>query len=99
MATPPATLRPLRQRARARFTDADRRGFLIAFEGPDGSGKTTQRKLFKTWLQTEGYEGVTTKWNPSELIKPIIQARKPVQALSPAEFWALHAADFGHRVA
>ena len=22
------------------------RGFLVAFEGPDGSGKTTQRKLF-----------------------------------------------------
>src|SRR5437868_134295 len=26
------------------------RGLLIAFEGPDGSGKTTQRKLFKGWL-------------------------------------------------
>ena len=26
------------------------RGLLIAFEGPDGSGKTTQRKLFKDWL-------------------------------------------------
>src|SRR5438309_11135730 len=91
MATPPATLRQLRQRARARFTDADRRGFLIAFEGPDGSGKTTQRKLFKTWLQTEGYEVVTTKWNSSELIKPIIKARKSVQALSPEEFSLLHA--------
>src|SRR5438094_2932446 len=98
MATPPATLRQLRQRARARFTDPDRRGFLIAFEGPDGSGKTTQRKLFKTWLQTEGYEVVTTKWNSSELIKPIIKARKSVQALSPEEFSLLHAADFRHRV-
>src|SRR5438128_4011361 len=98
MATPPATLRQLRQRARARFTDADRRGFLIAFEGPDGSGKTTQRKLFKTWLQTEGYKVVTTKWNSSELIKPIRQARKSVQGLSPEEFSLLHAADFRHRV-
>src|SRR5437870_11279840 len=98
MATPPATLRQLRQRARARFTDADRRGFLIAFEGPDGSGKTTQRKLFKTWLQTEGCEVVTTKWNSSHLIKPIIKARKSVQALSPEEFSLLHAADFRHRV-
>src|SRR2546428_13165715 len=75
-----------------------KRGFLIAFEGPDGSGKTTQRKLFKTWLQTEGYEVVTTKWNSSELIKPIIKARKSVQALSPEEFSLLHAADFRHRV-
>jgi len=97
MATP-TPLRQLRQRARAHFTDPDRRGFLIAFEGPDGSGKTTQRKLFKTWLQTEGYEVVTTKWNSSELIKPIIKARKSVQALSPEEFSLLHAADFRHRV-
>src|SRR5436309_8754261 len=98
MATPPATLRQLRQRARARFTDADRRGFLIAFEGPDGSGKTTQRKLFKTWLQSEGYEVVTTKWNSSELIKPIIKSRKSLRALSPEEFSLLHGADFRHRV-
>jgi pantothenate kinase-related protein Tda10 len=27
-----------------------KRGLLVAFEGPDGSGKTTQRKLFKKWL-------------------------------------------------
>ena len=30
------------------------RGLLVAFEGPDGSGKTTQRKLFKEWLVSEG---------------------------------------------
>src|SRR5262249_25551000 len=51
------------------------RGFLIAFEGPDGSGKTTQRKLFKDWLVGEGYSVTTTKWNSSKLIKPIIKAR------------------------
>ena len=37
------------------------RGLLIAFEGPDGSGKTTQRKLFKDWLVGEGYTVTTTK--------------------------------------
>src|SRR6476619_8402480 len=75
-----------------------RRGFLVAFEGPDGSGKTTQRKLFKTWLTAEGYDVVTTKWNSSELIKPIIKSRKSVRALSPEEFSLLHGADFRHRV-
>src|SRR5881396_721662 len=74
------------------------RGFLVAFEGPDGSGKTTQRKLFKTWLQSEGYDVVTTKWNSSDLIKPIIRSRKALRALGPEEFSLLHAADFRHRV-
>ena len=89
----------LRRAARAHFTDpTKRRGLLVAFEGPDGSGKTTQRKLFKTWLKSEGYDVVTTKWNSSDLIKPIIKSRKAVRALSPEEFSLLHGADFRHRV-
>ncbi len=74
------------------------RGFLIAFEGPDGSGKTTQRKLFKDWLVAEGLDVVTTKWNSSPLIKPIIKARKRARALDEYEFSLLHAADFRHRL-
>ena len=88
----------LLRRARERFSTAARRGLLVAFEGPDGSGKTTQRKLFKTWLEAEGYSVVTTKWNGSELIKPIIKTRKSIHALSPEEFSLLHSADFRHRV-
>jgi len=74
------------------------RGLLVAFEGPDGSGKTTQRKLFKTWLKSEGREVVTTKWNSSPLIKPLVKVRKQVRSLSPEEFCLLHAADFRHRL-
>jgi len=93
------TARRLRRRARERFTDAAAgRGLLVAFEGPDGSGKTTQRKLFKTWLASEGYDVVTTKWNSSDLIRPIITSRKAVHALSPEEFSLLHSADFRHRI-
>jgi dTMP kinase len=94
-----APLRLARRAARRHFTDTSRRrGLLVAFEGPDGSGKTTQRKLFKTWLKSEGYDVVTTKWNSSDLIKPIIKSRKAVRALSPEEFSLLHGADFRHRV-
>jgi len=90
---------PWRKRARQRFSEPSRRrGLLVAFEGPDGSGKTTQRKLLKTWLKSEGYSVVTTKWNSSDLIKPIIKHRKAIRALSPEEFSLLHAADFRHRV-
>ena len=97
---PPRVLRRLnRQRVRDRFADPARRpGLLIAFEGPDGSGKTTQRKLFKTWLKSEGYAVVTTKWNSSDLIKPLIKSRKALHVLSAEEFSLLHAADFRHRV-
>src|ERR1041385_6271847 len=89
----------LRRAARRHFADPTRRrGLLVAFEGPDGSGKTTQRKLFKTWLKAEGLDVVTTKWNSSELIKPIVKSLKAIRALSPEECSLLHAADFRPRV-
>jgi dTMP kinase len=75
-----------------------RRGLLIAFEGPDGSGKTTQRKLFKSWLESEGHDVVTTKWNSSAMVKPLVKARKVARSLSPEEFSLLHAADFRYRL-
>lgn len=75
-----------------------RRGLLVAFEGPDGSGKSTQRRLFRAWLRSEGYKVVTTKWSSSPLVKPLIKARKRVHALSAEEYAVLHAADFRHRV-
>jgi dTMP kinase len=75
-----------------------KRGLLIAFEGPDGSGKTTQRKLFKNWVKSEGHQVVTTKWNSSALVKPLVKARKAARSLSPEEFSLLHAADFRYRL-
>lgn len=74
------------------------RGLLIAFEGPDGAGKSTQRKLFKKWLESEGHEVVTTKPLSSPLVKPLIKARKAARALSPQEFCLLEAAEFRHRL-
>jgi len=74
------------------------RGLLVAFEGPDGSGKTTQRKLFKDWLVGEGWPVTITKWNSSNLIKPIIKARKSIRSINQQEFCLLHAADFRHRM-
>lgn len=97
--TPQVTSRGYRAKARARFTQPGRRrGRLIAFEGADGSGKTTQRKLFTTWLEAQGHDVVTTKWNASELIKPLVKSRKALRVLSPEEYSLLHAADFRHRV-
>jgi dTMP kinase len=74
------------------------RGLLIALEGPEGSGKTTQRKLLKAWLQSRGQPVVSTTWGSSPLVKPLIRVRKRIHALSPLEYSLLHAIDFRHRV-
>jgi dTMP kinase len=75
-----------------------KRGLLIAFEGPDGSGKTTQRKLFTRWLESQGHRVVASKWASSPLVKPLLKTRKKVRALSPEEFCLLQAADFRYRL-
>jgi dTMP kinase len=75
-----------------------KRGFLIAFEGPDGAGKTTQRRLFKKWLETDGHTVVSVKWAASPLVKPLIKARKGARALSPHEHCLLYASDFRHQL-
>jgi dTMP kinase len=74
------------------------RGLLIAFEGPDGSGKTTQRKLLKRWLESRGADVVSTRWASSPLIKPLLKVRKKIRTLSVEEYSLLHAVDFRHRV-
>ena len=70
------------------------RGLLIAFEGPDGSGKTTQRKLLKRWLESQDHRVVSTRWASSALVKPMLKTRKKIRALSVEEYSLLHAVDF-----
>jgi dTMP kinase len=40
---------------------APRRGILIAFEGGEGAGKTTQARLLAIWLREQGYDVVATQ--------------------------------------
>ncbi|HXG87263.1 MAG TPA: hypothetical protein VNJ02_02920 [Vicinamibacterales bacterium] len=74
------------------------RGLLIALEGADGAGKTTQRKLLKTWLESRGQTVVSTRWASSPLVKPLIATRKRIRVFSPLEYSLLHAIDFRHRI-
>src|SRR5438132_6562015 len=80
------------------FAEEGDPGLLVAFEGLDGSGKTTQRKLLKTWLETNGEEVVVTKWNSSPLFKGLIKAKKAARLLDPLSYAVLHAADFRYRI-
>jgi len=37
------------------------RGLFVAFEGGDGSGKTTQARMFAIWLRDQGFDVVQTR--------------------------------------
>ena len=47
-------------------------GKLIAVEGLDGSGKSTQIYLLKRWLELEGYKIFFTEWNSSGPLLPAV---------------------------
>ena len=44
-------------------------GRLIAVEGLDGSGKSTQIYLLKRWLEMKGLKVFFSEWNSSLLVK------------------------------
>lgn len=69
-------------------------GRLIAAEGLDGSGKSTQLQLLQFWLRAEGYEVVITEWTPSKLIKRALKAGRKQGHMDPMLLSILHAADF-----
>ena len=37
------------------------RGYFITFEGPDGSGKSTQIKLIKEYFEKKGFDLIITR--------------------------------------
>ncbi len=62
-------------------------GKLLAVEGLDGSGKSTQIYLVKRWLELEGYRVFFTEWNSSILVKKsTTKGKKPATAHPPRRF-------------
>jgi dTMP kinase len=72
-------------------------GKLIAVEGVDGSGKSTQISLLKRWLELEGCRVFFTEWNSSAVVKQITKKGKRRKMLSPTTFSLIHCADFADR--
>lgn len=72
-------------------------GVLIAVEGLDGSGKSTQLYLLKRWLELEGYRVFFTEWNSSVIVKKATKKGKKSQLLTPTTFSLIHATDFADR--
>src|SRR5688572_30148454 len=72
-------------------------GKLIAVEGLDGSGKSTQIYLVKRWLELEGYKVFFTEWNSSSLVKSTTKKGKKRQLLTPTTYALIHCTDFADR--
>ncbi|MFP3260703.1 MAG: dTMP kinase [Sulfolobus sp.] len=73
------------------------KGHLIAFEGIDGSGKSSQARLLKDWLEAKGVPVYLTEWNSSEWLHETIKEAKKKNLLTPLTYSLIHATDFADR--
>jgi dTMP kinase len=73
-------------------------GKLIAIEGTDGVGRTTQIQLLREWLEVKGYGVVETGWVRSPLMQPTIEIAKSSNTLNKLTFVLLYATDFADRL-
>ena len=72
-------------------------GRLIAVEGVDGSGKSTQIGLLYKWLRSHGRKVFFSEWNSSELVAEATRKGKRRMLLTPTTFSLIHATDFADR--
>jgi len=73
-------------------------GRLIAIEGTDGVGRSTQILLLREWLEVKGYGVIETGWTRSPLMQPTIELAKASNTLNKLTFVLLYATDFADRL-
>jgi dTMP kinase len=73
-------------------------GRIIAVEGTDGVGRSTQIRLLREWLEVLGYGVVETGWTRSRLMQPTIELAKASNTLNKLTFVLLYACDFADRL-
>jgi dTMP kinase len=79
------------------FAQLEFPGRLVAVEGLDGSGKSTQIYLLKRWLELQGLKVFFSEWNSSALVKAATSKGKRRELLTPTTFSLIHATDFADR--
>jgi dTMP kinase len=73
-------------------------GKIIALEGTDGVGRSTQIHLLREWLEVQGYGVLETGWTRSPLMSPTIDLAKSSNTLTKLTFTLLYATDFADRM-
>jgi dTMP kinase len=73
-------------------------GKIIAIEGTDGVGRSTQMRLLREWLEVQGHGVVETGWTRSPLMQPTIELAKSSNTLNKLTFVLLYACDFADRL-
>jgi dTMP kinase len=73
-------------------------GRIVAIEGTDGVGRSTQIRLLREWLEVLGYGVVETGWTRSRLMQPTIELAKASNTLNKLTFVLLYACDFADRL-
>lgn len=73
-------------------------GKIIALEGTDGVGRSTQIRLLREWLEVQGYGVLETGWTRSMLMQPTIDLAKASNTLNKLTFVLLYATDFADRL-
>jgi dTMP kinase len=73
-------------------------GKIIAVEGTDGVGRSTQIHLLREWLEVQGYGVLETGWTRSPLMSPTIDLAKSSNTLNKLTFTLLYATDFADRL-
>jgi dTMP kinase len=83
------------------ITGAPVKGVFIAFEGGEGTGKSTQSKLLKKWLEQEGEEVILSRepggTDLGQGLRKILLGHE-TGAISPRAEALLYAADRAHHV-